>query len=324
MSNLAFSLNATMPLFLVVAIGYLLRRIGVIDEIFASKMNHFVYWIAIPVMLFRQMATADFRTFWDTGFFLFTFICTLLCVGVGWFIARYLDPKEDRAEFIQATYRSSVVILGAACMTNVYGNVDTLPLLLLACVPANNVVSAVILEVMGPGKDPEPASSGNASSGRFAMTKKTLLALAKNPVLISILAGTVWSLIRIPVPQIMNSTLNLIGSLVSPMGLIAMGAGIRPEGIKGEFMPATVASAVKLVLLCILFVPLAALFGFRGPKLLAILIMLGSPATINCYTMARAMGHKGDLSANAVALSTLLVAFTMTFWIFLLRTAGWL
>ena len=73
---------------------------------------------------------------------------------------------------------------------------------------------------------------------------------------------------------------------------------------------------------CVLFLPLAVRMGFREEELVAILIMLGSATTVSCYVMAKNMGHEGTLTSSAVMLTTLFSAFTITGWLFLLKSLG--
>jgi hypothetical protein len=80
------------------------------------------------------------------------------------------------------------------------------------------------------------------------------------------------------------------------------------------------ASACKLVLFVVLFLPLATWLGYRGPLLMAMLLMLGSPTTVSCFSMARSMGHEGTLTSGAVMLTTVCSAFTFTIWLYLLKT----
>jgi len=152
----------------------------------------------------------------------------------------------------------------------------------------------------------------------------TAIGILKNPILIGVVGGTVWSLLRIPMPPILNSVMSSVGGTATPLGLMAMGASLRPEELKGGAKAAGFATFIKLVLLCVILLPVAGALGFREQKIIAILVMLGSPATISCYIMARNMGHKGNLTSGVVILSTILGAFTMTGWIFLIKTMGWL
>ena len=96
------------------------------------------------------------------------------------------------------------------------------------------------------------------------------------------------------------------------------------EKIKGQLAPSLVASFMKLFGLCALFLPLAVHMGFRDQKLVAILIMLGSATTVSSFVMAKSMGHDGTLTSNTVIITTLLSAFSLTFWLFVARTGGWI
>ena len=73
MENLIFSLNATIPIFLMMLLGMLFRKLGWMDEVFAAKMNKFVFLVPLPVLLFEQLATVDFSEVWDIKFILFCF-----------------------------------------------------------------------------------------------------------------------------------------------------------------------------------------------------------------------------------------------------------
>ena len=86
--------------------------------------------------------------------------------------------------------------------------------------------------------------------------------------------------------------------------------------------PTLVAVFMKLVGFCVVFLPMAALLGFRNEEMIAILVMLGSATTVSCFVMARNMGHEGVLTSSTVMLTTLFSAFTLTGWLFLLRSAG--
>ena len=76
MDNLIFSLNATIPVFLMMVLGMIFRKIGLFDEAFITKMNKFVFVVALPALLFEDISTADFTTVWDTSYVLFCFIAT--------------------------------------------------------------------------------------------------------------------------------------------------------------------------------------------------------------------------------------------------------
>ncbi|MGN0445844.1 MAG: AEC family transporter [Acutalibacteraceae bacterium] len=314
MDNLIFSLNATVPIFLLMVLGYVLNRIGWFDDDLAEKVNKFVFRIPLPVMLFVQLATIDIRKAWDTKFVLFCFGITCLSVLLAWLLSFALKKRELRGEFVQAAYRSSAAILGVAFITNIYGSSAMAPLMIIGAVPLYNIMAVVVLEL----------SSPSAKGLNRAVMKKTIRGVLTNPILIGIVIGLLWSLLRIPLPKILNRMLTDVGNLATPLGLMAMGAVFDWKKARGELRPALGASLMKLFGFAALFLPLAILCGFRTEKLVAILVMLGSATTVSSYVMARNMNHEGVLTSSTVMLTTLLSSFSLTFWLWLLKTLSYL
>lgn len=89
MEQLLFSLNATIPVFLVMVIGYVLQQLHVTNDSFVKTLNSFNYKITLPVLLFKDMSTADFYSVWDTGYVLFCFFVTLFCIVITWGVAGF-------------------------------------------------------------------------------------------------------------------------------------------------------------------------------------------------------------------------------------------
>lgn len=312
MENLIFSLNATVPVFLMMAVGLGLRKLGWIDDVFASKMNKFVFLVPLPVLLFRDLATVDFSQVWNPGFVLFCFAVTFLCIGIAAAVSLLWRDKGIKGEFIQASYRSSAAILGIALIQNIYGNAGMAPLMIIGSVPLYNVMAVVVLAVYGPEK---------RGMGK-GMWKATLKGIVTNPIIIGIAAGLAWSALRIPMPAVIEKTADSIGATATPLGLMAMGATFDIRKAFGKIKPAVVASVLKLVGFTAAFLPLAVTLGFRREELVAILIMLGSATTVSSFVMARNMGHEGTLSASVVMLTTMFSAFTLTGWLYILKSSG--
>lgn len=310
MENLIFSLNATLPIFFTMMLGWFFRKVGLMDETFTNKMNRFVFQAALPALLFKDLATVNFFEVWDTRFVLFCFLTTLACILAITALSFLLKDRSIQGEFVQAAYRSSAAILGIAFIQNIYGNAGMAPLMIVATVPLYNVMAVVVLSLLHPGQ---------RSMDRDVL-KKTLVGIITNPIILGILSGIIWSLLRLPMPAILNKTLSNVSALATPLGLMSMGAAFEWKQASGQMKPAALAAVIKLVLLAAIFLPLAAVLGFRTEKLVAILVMLGSATTVSCYIMARNMGHEGVLTSSTVMLTTLGSAFTLTGWLFLLRT----
>ena len=312
MENLIFSLNATIPIFLMMLLGMLFRKLGWMDEVFAAKMNKFVFLVPLPVLLFEQLATVDFSEVWDIKFILFCFVVTAISITISTLISLLWKDRSVKGEFIQATYRSSAALLGIAFIQNIYGTAGMAPLMINGSVPLYNSMAVVVLSVFKPGNN----------SFDKALVKKTLKGIATNPIIIGIVAGFVWSALKLSMPSILHKTVSSIGATATPMGLMSMGATFEMKKATSKMKPTLVAVFMKLVGFCAIFLPMAALLGFRNEEMIAILVMLGSATTVSCFVMARNMGHEGTLSSGVIMMTTLLSAFTLTMWLDVLRSFG--
>ena len=312
MSNLIFSMNATLPIFLVMMLGYFFRRKNIIGEEFASRMNTFVFRIALPVSLFGQLDSVDFFKVWDTEYVLFCFLATLVSVGIGILVSFAFRDREVRGEFVQGAYRSSASLLGMAYIENIYGTATMGSLMMLGCVPLYNVMAVLVLSLM----------SGSARGLDKKQLRHALKGIITNPIIWGILLGFAWALTGLKMPVMFQTTIEYIGRLASPMGLLAMGASLNFGSIRGKMAPILVGSFLKLIGFAALFIPVAVWLGFRTEKLIAVLIMLGSASTVAGYVMAKNMGHDGVVSSGIVMITTLCSVFTLTFWIWLLRSMG--
>lgn len=310
MENLIFSLNATIPVFLLMVLGLALRKIGWIDEAFASRMNKFVFRVPLPVLLFQDLATVDFYEMWDGRFVLFCFAVTFLGIVIAGLLSLLLKNRRIQGEFIQASYRSSAALLGIAFIQNIYGSAGIAPLMIIGSVPLYNIMAVAVLSFFSPERKKLDAGT----------VKKTWKGIVTNPIIIGILIGMIWSLLRLPLPEIAAKTVSSIGATATPLGLMAMGASFDFRKALGQKGPALAASFLKLIGFCAVFLPIAAAMGFRQEKLVAILIMQGSATTVSCYVMAKNMNHEGTLTSSVVMLTTLGSAFTVTAWLYILKS----
>lgn len=312
MENLIFSLNASIPIFLMMLLGMLFRKLGWMDEVFAAKMNKFVFLVPLPVLLFEQLATVDFSEVWDIKFIIFCFVVTAISITISTLISLLWKDRSIKGEFIQATYRSSAALLGIAFIQNIYGTAGMAPLMIIGSVPLYNIMAVVVLSVFKPGNN----------SFDKALVKKTLKGIATNPIIIGIVAGFVWSALKLPMPTILHKVVSNVGTTATPMGLMSMGATFELRKATSKMKPTIVAVFMKLVGFCAVFLPVAAVLGFRNEELIAILVMLGSATTVSSFVMARNMGHEGTLSSGVIMMTTLLSAFTLTMWLDVLRSFG--
>ena len=321
MENFTFALNATIPVFLVIALGYFLQRVHFLNDAFNKTANEFVFRCALPVSLFRSIAGMDFYGEFDLEFCLFCFLgTTAMFLGIWAAAWLFMKDRGQVGAFSQASARSSAAVLGIALAVNIYGDAGMVPMMIMSAVPFFNVYSVLILR-FSPQVDEEghllPAARG------LGAVKKACVNVAKNPLILGILAGLPFALLRVKVPVMLDSALSSIGATATPIALLVVGASFSGGEAVKHWRGAVVSSLVKLFLLPGIFLPLAAMLGFRNSQMIAILIMTGSPTTVASFVMAKNMHADGVLTANAVLLSTVLSAVSITIWLYLMKTIGW-
>ena len=315
MNALIFSLNATIPVFLVILLGGLLQRIGLFPRSICSAIDKYVFRIALPFMLFQDISSMDLQTDADPAFALFCALGTcVMFLGTWGMTVLLCRDKKIRGAFVQASARGSAAILGIAFVNNIYGNSGYAPFMIMCAVPLFNIFSVIILTIHARESTEETAKS------QGLLLKKTLRGIITNPIILGILAGVPFALLHLELPQILLSAVSSVGKTATPMALLSIGAAFEGKKALTKIRPTILASAMKLCILPALFLPVAIWSGFRGSELVAVLVMTGSPTTISCYIMAKNMGNDAELTASIVVATSLISSLTLTLWIFLLRS----
>lgn len=312
MDNLIFSLNATIPVFLIIVVGYVLKRMGMIKEGFVNDANKLLFNVTLPCLLINDLMNCGIKENFEAKYVGYCFVTTLACILITWVIAKnVIKDKSIVAEFVQGSYRGSAAVLGIALIQNIQGDSGMGPLMIVGSVPLYNAFAVIILTVENSKRDPEQKKKDTL--------KKALLGVLKNPMIISILVGVLMSYFDISLPNIAAKTVSSLAKLTTPLALLSIGAAF--EGTKALKMlkPTIVASLIKLIVQPLVFLPIAGLLGFNSSEIVALLIMYGAPTTASCFIMSKNMNHDGTLSSSIIVLTTLLSAFTITLWIWILK-----
>ncbi len=345
MDSFIYSINATVPVFLVMVLGGLIKKIGIIDEHFANIANRYVFKVALPVLLFRDLSKSDFKSQFEPKFVLYCSIVTILMFSLVWIFTEIL-MKDDtqKGAFIQGSCRSSAAILGMAFVQNMYSDTGMAPLMIVAAVPLFNIFAVVVLTFKAHPKevvvneidtyetvqninDNEEVVTDNITikktvSHKTDNIKKASINIVKNPIIIGIVLGFISSMLNMKYPVIINKTIESIAQTATPIALICIGAGFEGRKAIKKIKPTLVATFIKLIGLAAVFIPIGVALGFRNQELVAALIMLASPTTVTSYVMAKSMDNDEVLSSSIIVLTTVLSSITLTGWIFILRTFG--
>lgn len=315
LDNFMYSINATMPVFLVMLLGWQLKKIGFLTDEFVSVADKLVFKVALPVMVFQDIAGTDLSEDFDMRFVLFCFLGTCAFFFVTWFFAEiFIRDKHMIGSFVQGSFRGSAAILGIAFARNIYGSSGLVPMMIVASIPLFNIFSVIVLM----------RSANTEETDKRAVIKKTLWGIVTNPIIIGIFAGVPFALMHFQFPVMLDKAIGSVAGLSTPLALISIGGGFSTGAALKRWKPTLAAAMIKLLVIPGVFLPLAVFMGFRNEELVALLILTGAPTTVSSYIMAKNMGNDGVLASGIVVMTTLLSSITLTGIIFILKSGGYI
>ena len=312
--NLLYSVNAILPIFLLVVLGWALKRAGKITDGFCEIADWLVFKVGLPVMLFLEVAESSLEENRDANLILYLVIAvtasfTLMSLA-SLFVVR--DPKM-RGAFIQGSCRSNFAILGVPLAQNMFGEVGgqviaiTMPFVILMF----NSYSVVILSIF----------SGSREHRFSRQTLKAILrSIVTNPLIIGVVLGLPFMIWKIPIVTAASKTLHYLSGLTTPLALLSLGANFKAESLRGRAGYAVLGAFNRTLLIPAIAVTGAALFGLRGPALGVVLICFGAPTAVSSYIMAKKMDNDHELAAQILLLSTMVCVLTIFAGIFILRS----
>ncbi len=312
LNSLLYSVNAVVPIFIMVVLGALLKKTSFLDEAFFAKSEKLVFKVALPSMLFLEVAGADPGETFDPRLIIFCLVgivavFALLLVLVPIFV------KDDakRGAFIQGVYRSNFAILGVPLAINMFGDLGskTVASVMPFVIIPFNVLAVVVLSIYAP--------ADKKLTGR-QMLKKVVMNVVTNPLIISVILALPFML-GLPLPSIMQKSLSYLSNMTMALALMSLGANSSMSGLDGRLSFSLTAACLKTIAAPIAILSVAIPMGFRGPQLGTILILFGAPTAVSSYIMAKGMGSDHELAGQIILFSTMLCILTMFVGIFILK-----
>jgi len=314
LANFIYSVDCVMPLFIVLSIGFFLRQIGLIDHNAVMKMNAVVFNAALPVMLFRDISQSEFMSFFDLSLIVFCVVSTLIIFAILWAMSLiFFKERRSAGSFIQGAFRGNYAIIALPLISNILGRPSGKAVLVAAfTIPLYNVLSVIALSY--------GASAKNGNSKAVVMG--ALKNIIRNPIIIGVILGIPFSVFKISFPRFVQSSINYMANLTTPMALLAIGATLTFNNLKRGFKKAALASAMKLIVMPFIFTTAALYTGHTGEALVVLFAMYAAPTATSSYIMADIMKCDAELAANIVICTTVFSIFTFTVGIYIIRSLG--
>ncbi len=310
LDNLLFSASITGPICLMLFLGIYFRRSGLIDAHFIEVASRLVFNVTLPALLFLSimnsshdfLASAWFVAFGVVGNIIFFVVLSLIT-------KRIFHASPDQGVIVQGGLRGNIAIIALAYVSNAYGS-DGLAIAALYVAGITllyNVLGVISLTPKG----------GQSTINALPILVKSL---TKNPLIIAIIAGLIFSQLQLTMPKIATDAGRYFANMTLPLALICGGGSLDWRQLSDDRSSAWFATLVKLLISPLLFTTAALLFGFRGLELGIVFLTSSAPAAAVSFVMAKAMGANATLAANIIVLTTLLSMISSTVGIFLLSS----
>ncbi len=311
-TDLVFSLNTILPVFVLVLVGYVMRRRGTVSEEFVSMSSNIVFYYAIPAKLFLDVATSDFTQLVNPRFILVTMGGTVGLFLVAWLVIHH-SVKEEKvvAAAIHSSFRGNFVYVGMPIMGNLIpATYMTYSVLVLTFVtPLYNVLGVLIMSLY----------SGDHTHLRPG---KLLLTLLKNPMILAVLAGVAYGLLGLPIPYIAEKSLSYLGTMVTPLALLTLGTSLVGHRVSMKGIAIKWTLFFKLIGGPLAMVGLGILLGMPADEIVAIYVLFAVPTAINVFIMTKSMDGDAVYASNAILTAMVWSIPIMTLGIYTLRVMG--
>lgn len=300
------TLSIVVPVFAVILLGWAAARFRFVGDRTGDGLSDFVFVIAVPVLLFRTLATSAIPEVAPWGYWLAYFAG----LAVAWVAATRIASAVHRLPAREATLagfsaaQSNTVFVGIPLILRAYGDAGAVPISLLLAVhlPVTMSVATLMIE--------------RADQGRPGL--RIIRSLASHPILIGIALGLVWRVASLPLPGELLAVTRLLGDAAAPCALFALGISLRRYGFAAPPALLGALAALKLIAHPLVVYVLAVHVFTMPPVWAAVAVMFAAcPSGVNGYLLAMRYGSGVALTSGAISLSTVLCAVSVPLWVWL-------
>ncbi len=298
--------NTILPVFVIILLGWGLKRAGKLPGDLIGPLNRLVYYLAIPAMIFREVANTAIQEHFKLLMLFDTLVPVFIVFLAACFLARFIEPYDGKpGTFVQSSLHGNLGYIGLAVSYYFLGETGFSQASILAgfLMLLQNLLSVIGLQALAVNRKTRP--------GFLSLAGK----IVGNPVIVSALGGIAFSLLNLSLPIPLDRMLKIISGMALPLALLVIGASLSFRLIRNNFRPAFTASVFKLGVLPLLGIIFYTLSGFPVQQFLPGLILLAAPTATVTYVMAGEMHGSTELASAAISLNTLLSAATYILWL---------
>ncbi len=310
MEKYIYVINTLAPVFVIILLGAILRKMGFLTAEFIRSASKLTFWVGLPCLLFSKVAQANVVAGQASMIAKVVLGGMTACILVALVIALILRmPARQVGTFVQASFRGNLAYISLAVIFLAFANgggnaggekAQSMAALSLAIiVPIYNIISVVALLL------------GQHRLGWQAIWKM-LGKIATNPLLLSTVGGYIWLQTGKPLPAAVLTTCETTGQFALPLALLCVGATLASTPIRGRVVSSMLAGIIKVGISPVAGYFIADLLGADAQEKAIAMIMLAVPTAIASYVMADQMDGDSELAAGGIVASTFLSIISLT------------
>lgn len=312
MENLILSFNVVFPMFVLLAVGFLLKKLELLGKDLAGGINKLIFNLFIPVLIFKNIIDADLSSSFSWSLLGYSVVGTTAVFLLTMLLIPHFERDNRRRGAIAvAMFRSNFIIYGMPFATGLYGDTAgaMLSMLTALVVPLASAYSVFALEYYHTG---------------HPKARDIALNVIKNPYIVSSALGFAILFSGWKLPEAISSPLSSISQVASPLALIILGSTFEFSNIATYRTYIVTCSALRLILVPGIFVTIAILLGFRNAELVTLMALFATPPATSSYVMAKQLGGDDELMTQLVVFITLFSIVTVFLWIWFLKTLAFI
>lgn len=310
LQNFIICVNAVLPSAIYLLIGILIRACHVLTDKEVKKFTHMVFVTLYPFIMFDNLYGKNLADNLNIKLMVYSGAFTLAQFIISWIFVCHIEKDNyERGAMIQALYRSNYVLLGFPIAINLFGkgNITAVAMIMMLVVPFYNVSAVIVFEKFRGGR---------------ANIKHVLKKIMTNPIIDGGIAAMIVMALGITLPEPIHNTVTTLSDCTSPIAMILLGAALNLNGFSSDRKRIFICTFGKLVFFPAFCIAGAVMLGLRGVPLVAVTLMVSAPDALASFAMASSMGGNGKLAGELVVITTILSCFTISLWLFLLKSNG--
>lgn len=300
MECIILAFKVVFPILVYVSIGYFFKIIKLYDEKGTKAVNDLVFKLFLPCMLFYNIYTTEVNKIFDIKLIIYAVVSILiLFIALMIIVPRLIKDNSKRGVFIQGVFRSNFVLFGLPVTISLIGeqNAGLTSLAIAFIVPLYNILAVVCLE---------------SFRNKEINIGKVFKGIAKNPLIISSIAGIFLLLCKIHIPDLFSNIIRDLSRVATPLSLIGLGSSFTFSAIKSNIRSLSAIISLKLIVVPIVAIFTGAyIFGFRGASVVTLISVFASPTAVSSFTMAQSMGGDSDLASQTVVFTSVFSIITV-------------